>query len=183
MMKNVLKLIKNVLTNVKLLLWLFCGFFFTYYSAFYAQIESHKLIFTLLSALCIGIFVNLYTNMFGTSKTPQVLDALYDALNDYYYLGEQRSLTNEEAMAMRKLVRIIKILDTDDSRIELFRKYKKEQIFIKTQYIQNSGQVETFNTSQLNIAEMVLNSWNDPKNIQSTGSANTMIDPILNQKI
>lgn len=179
-MDNALKIVKNVFTNFYLFIWFAIALFFTFYSAGLSDVSRYKLLFSFLAATAAGYFVNLYTEMFGTNKTTQVLNALYAVLNDYYYLAGQRNLTEDENATMRKLVAIVKTLDTDDTRIELFRKYKKEQVFNKTSHLQTTGQTTTFNSSQLNFADMTLNSWGDPQNTMASGSANSMVDPTYN---
>lgn len=179
-MDKLLKIGKNVVTNFQLAFWFFTALFLTYYSAIVEAAPLYKFVFGFMATIFAGVFVNLYTEMFGTNKTTQVLNALYAVLNDYYYLAGQRNLTEDENATMRKLVGIIKILDADDTRIELFRKYKKEQVFNKTSHLQTTGQTTTFNSSQLNFADMTLNSWGDPQNTMASGSANSMVDPTFN---
>lgn len=179
-MDKLLKIGKNVVTNFQLAFWFFTALFLTYYSAIVEAAALYKFVFGFMATIFAGVFVNLYTEMFGTNKTTQVLNALYAVLNDYYYLAGQRNLTEDENATMRKLVAIVKILDADDTRIELFRKYKKEQVFNKTSHLQTPGQTTTFNSSQLNFADMTLNSWGDPQNTMASGSANSMVDPTYN---
>jgi uncharacterized membrane protein len=179
-MDKLLKIGKNVVTNFQLSFWFFTSLFLTYCSTMIVEQDLPKFILGFLASIIAGVFVNLYTEMFGTNKTTQVLNALYAVLNDYYYLAGQRDLTQDEQTTMRRLVAIVKTLDTDDTRIELFRKYKKEQVFNKTSHLQTTGQTTTFNSSQLNFADMTLNSWGDPQNTMASGSANSMVDPTYN---
>lgn len=179
-MDKLLKIGKNIVTNFQLAFWFFTALFLTYYSAIVEAAALYKVVFGFMATIFAGVFVNLYTEMFGTNKTTQVLNALYAVLNDYYYLAGQRNLTEDENATIRKLVGIVKILDTDDTRIELFRKYKKEQVFNKTSHLQITGQTTAFNSSQLNCADMTLNSWGDPQNTMASGSASSMVDPAYN---
>lgn len=181
-MAKLVIILENIFKNFQLLILFGLTILFAFHPLYIPKENTTiTLIFSFVSAMFGGVFINLYTDMFGTNKTSLALDALYAVLNDYYYLAGQRNLTEDENATMRKLVRIVKILDVDDRRIELFRKYKKEQVFKKALHVQNTGQPTTFDSSQLNFADMMLNSWCDPQNIMASGSANSMIDPTFNQ--
>ena len=176
-MENIIKIGRNIVTNFRLGFWFFTSLFLTYYSAFIAEKDFYKFIFAFLAMIFAGVFVNLYTDMFGTSKTKHALDALFSILDDFYYQSNQNTLTDKENELSRRVTSIIKILDSDDTRIELFRKYKKEQIARKTVFFQSNMQQTTFNSEPLRYSDMILNSYGDPKNIQASGSADSLVDP------